>query len=114
MVEQIRSQASTPLTQKTARWYIPFNVAIALPAQLTVLSVVLVPTLIVIWLSLTDWQPTEGIPWNRAETVWFLNYYDLFHDAHFVDAVVRTFFVVRVCVTVELLLAIGLALLFLD
>ena len=96
MVEQIRSQGSTPLTIKTGRWYIPFNVAIALPAQLTVMSVVLVPTLIVIWLSLTDWQPTEGIPWYRAETVWFWNYYDLFHDARFVDAVVRTFFVVGV------------------
>ena len=114
MVEQIRCQVSTPLTTKTGRWHIPFNVAIALPAQLTVLSVVLVPTLIVIWLSLTDWQPTEGIPWYQAETVWFWNYYDLFHDARFVDAVVRTLVIVGVCVTVELLLAMALALLFLD
>ena len=114
MVEQIRSQASTPLTIKTGRWHIPFNVAIALPAQLTVLSVVLVPTLIVIWLSLTDWQPTEGIPWYQAETVWFRNYYDLFHDARFVNAVMRTFLVVGVCMAVEFLLAMGLALLFID
>jgi multiple sugar transport system permease protein len=114
VAEQLRGETDRPLSTKKWRWQIPFNVAIALPAQLTVLSVVLVPTLIVIWLSLTDWQPTEGIPWYQAETVWFWNYYDLFHDARFVDAVVRTFFVVGVCVTVELLLAIGLALLFLD
>ena len=114
MVEQIRSEASAPLAIRMARFHVPFNVAIALPAQLTVLSVVLVPTLIVIWLSVTDWQPTEGIPWYQAETVWFWNYYDLFHDARFVNAVVRTFFVVSVCVAMEFLLAMGLALLFLD
>ena len=114
MVEQIRSQVATPLAMKPRRWQIPFNVAIALPAQLTVMAVVLVPTLIVIWLSLTDWQPTQGIPWYEAETVWFWNYYDLFYDQRFVNAVARTFLVVGVCMAVEFLLALGLALLFLD
>jgi multiple sugar transport system permease protein len=116
MAEQARSPAAAPrLTiAKGSRWQIPFNVAIALPAQLAVLSVVLVPTLIVIWLSLTDWQPTQGIPWYEAETVWFWNYYDLFHDTRFVNSVLRTLFVVGVCMTVEFILAMGLALLFLD
>jgi len=89
-------------------------VAIALPAQLTVLGVVLVPTAIVVWLSLTDWQPTQGIPWYEAEPIWLWNYYDLFHDARFVAAVVRTLLVVVVCMAVEFALAMGLALLFLD
>jgi multiple sugar transport system permease protein len=96
------------------RRLIPFNVAIALPAQLTVLTVVLVPTAIVVWLSFTDWQPTQGIPWYQAEPVWFWNYYDLFHDARFVAAVLRTLLIVAVCVVVEFLLAMSLALLFLD
>lgn len=95
-------------------WRVPFNVALALPAQITVASVVLVPTLIVVWLSLTDWQPTEGIPWYQAGFNWLWNYYDLFHDARFIAAVLRTLFVVVVCMTMEFLLAMGLALLFLD
>lgn len=41
---------------------LPFNVVLVLPAQITVLSVVLVPTAIVIWLALTDWQPTQAVP----------------------------------------------------
>jgi multiple sugar transport system permease protein len=86
----------------------------ALPAQLTVLGVVLVPAVIVIWLSLTDWQPTQGIPWYEAEAIWFWNYYDLFHDARFVAAVFRTLLVVAICMVVEFSLAMGLALLFLD
>jgi multiple sugar transport system permease protein len=95
-------------------WRMPFHVALVLPAQLTVLSIVLIPTLIVIWLAFTDWQPTGGAPWYRADTVWFWNFYDLWYDERFVNAVLRTFFVVVVCVSAELMLALGLALLFLE
>jgi len=115
MAAQARSPAIPRfVTARAFRKLVPFNVAIALPAQLTVLTVVLVPTLIVVWLSLTDWQPTEGIPWYRADLVWFWNYYDLFHDARFVAAVARTLLVVVACMAAEFLLAMGLALLFLD
>jgi multiple sugar transport system permease protein len=115
MVEKARSPAVPRFVMGRAyRRLIPFNVAIALPAQLTVLTVVLVPTLIVVWLSFTDWQPTQGIPWYQADFAWFWNYYDLFHDERFVAAVVRTLLVVTVCIAVEFLLAMGLALLFLD
>lgn len=93
---------------------LPFNVALTLPAQLLILAVVLVPTLMILWLSITDWQPTQGIPWYKAYVVWFGNFRDLFVDHRFTGAVLRTIFVVAVCVTVEFLLALGLALLFLD
>lgn len=93
---------------------IPFNVALVLPAQLTMLAVVLVPTLIVIWLALTDWQPTQAIPWWKAEFIWFWNFYDLWYDERFVNAVVRTIAVVAICLTIELALALGLALLFME
>jgi multiple sugar transport system permease protein len=92
----------------------PFNVALVLPAQLIVLSIVLVPTLMVLWLAITDWQPTQAIPWWKAEPVWLWNFYDLWYDDRFVNAVIRTFFVVAVCIAVELALALSLALLFLD
>ncbi|HXV23085.1 MAG TPA: sugar ABC transporter permease [Alphaproteobacteria bacterium] len=95
-------------------WGIPIGLASVLPAQITVLFVVLMPTLIVIWLSLTDWQPTAGVPWYRAEFIWLWNFYDLWYDERFLNSVVRTVFVVAVCVGIELLLALALALLFLD
>lgn len=100
--------------QPLRRNWIPFNVALVIPAQLIVLSVVLVPTLIILWLAITDWQPTQAIAWWRAEPIWFWNFYDLWYDERFVNAVVRTFFVVVVCISAELLIALGLALLFLD
>lgn len=93
---------------------IPFNVALVLPAQLTIMAVVVVPTLIILWLAITDWQPTQAIPWWRAEPVWLWNFYDLWYDDRFTNALVRTVLVVAVCIGVELALALGLALLFLD
>jgi multiple sugar transport system permease protein len=78
------------------------------------LLVVVVPTLIVVWLSLTDWQPTDNIPWFKAEFSWFWNFSDLLSDERFVGAVLRTLFVVALCVSTELVLAVALALLFLD
>jgi len=93
---------------------VPFNVRLVLPAQLTMLAVVLAPTLIAIWLSLTDWQPTSGVPWYEAELIWHWNFEDLWYDDRFIAAVLRTIFVVGVCVACELVLALALALLFLD
>jgi len=96
------------------RFPISLGTALVLPAQLTMLAVVLVPTLIVFWLALTDWQPTQAIPWWKAEPVWFWNFYDLWFDDRFINALVRTVFVVVVCIAVELSLALALALLFLE
>jgi len=99
---------------RARRVRLPFNVALVLPAQATILSIVLVPTLMVVWLAMTDWQPTQGVPWWKAEPVWFWNFVDLWHDDRFVNAVLRTFFIVAVCIAAELALAIGLALLFVE
>lgn len=104
----------TPPAATARRRLIPFNVALVLPAQLTILAVVLAPTFIVLWLALTDWQPTQAIPWWRAEPVWHWNFVDLWYDDRFVNAVLRTFFVVVACIAVELALAIGLVLLFVE
>jgi len=114
-----RSNASAANLEETPtvaprRFALTLPIALVLPAQLTMLAVVLIPTLIVIWLALTDWQPTQAIPWWRAEFVWFWNFYDLWYDERFINAVLRTLFVVAVCIVVELALALGLALLFLE
>src|SRR5713226_5951046 len=107
--------AAQPRAGRWARRFaIPFNVRLVLPAQLTMLAVVLVPTLIAIWLSLTDWQPTSGVPWYDAELTWFWNFNDLWFDDRFTAALIRTIIVVAACVVAELGIALSLALLFLD
>lgn len=93
---------------------IPLPIALVLPAQLSVMAIVVVPTIILVWLALTDWQPTQAIQWFEAELVWYWNFYDLWYDDRFVNSVFRTLFVVGFCIAVELLLALGLALLFIE
>ena len=93
---------------------LPLKVALILPAQLTLLAVVLVPTLIILWLSVTDWQPTSGVPWYAAEFIGPYNFQDLYFDRRFIDALLRTLAVVGICVGLEFLIALGLALLFLE
>jgi len=105
---------ATGKTAPAKRRLIPFNVALVLPAQLTVLGIVLCPTLIVLWLSITAWQPTSGVPWYEADVVWFWNFYDLYFDERFIKALLRTIVVVAASVALELVIAIGLALLFLE
>jgi multiple sugar transport system permease protein len=105
---------ATGKTAPAKRRLIPFNVALVLPAQLTVLGIVLCPTLIVLWLSITDWQPTSGVPWYQADVIWFWNFYDLYFDERFIKALLRTIVVVAASVALELVIAIGLALLFLE
>jgi multiple sugar transport system permease protein len=103
-----------PRRRRHGKPLLPSRIALVLPAQVIMLLVVAVPTLIVLWLSLTDWQPTDNIPWYKAEFTWFWNFYDLLFDERFVGAVLRTLLVVAVCVSTELCLAMVLALLFLD
>lgn len=93
---------------------LPLRIALILPAQLTLLAVVLVPTLIILWLSVTDWQPTSGVPWYAAEFIGLYNFQDLYFDRRFIEALLRTLAVVGICVGLEFLIALGLALLFLE
>jgi multiple sugar transport system permease protein len=114
-MNEIASPVALPATASApGRQRLPFNVALVLPAQLTLLAVVLLPTLAVLWLSLTDWQPTSGLPWYAAEVIGLYNFQDLYFDQRFVSALLRTLLVVGVCVAAEFAIALGLALLFLD
>lgn len=114
MATQTAGKNASDAKEAGGKRLIPFNVVLVLPAQITVLVVVLCPTLIVLWLSITDWQPTAGIPWYQAEPIWLWNFYDLYYDERYINAFFRTIFVVGVCVALELVIAIGLGLLFMD
>lgn len=89
---------------------------LTLPAQLLVLFIAVFPLLMQVYVSLTDWTPLEGIGWWRAWELWntFANYTDLIEDPRFWGSLWRTAIVMLVCVPVEFLLGLGLALLFVD
>ena len=92
MPRQSLLQLEKPRRRSSEIPRLPLRIALVLPAQVIMLLVVAVPTLIVLWLSLTDWQPTDNIPWFKAEFAWFWNFYDLLFDERFVSAVLQNAF----------------------
>lgn len=89
---------------------------LTLPAQLLVLFIAVFPLLMQLYISLTDWSPLDGTGWWQAYELWnsFANYTDLAVDSRFWDALGRTALVMGICVPVEFLLGLGLAILFMD
>ncbi len=87
---------------------------LTLPTQLLILFIVIFPLLMEIYVSLTDWSPLQGMSWIHAweSWNWFANFTDLITDERFWNAIGRSLEVIIVCVPAELLLGLGLALLF--
>ncbi len=93
---------------------VPLAVWLVIPAQVVLISVVVFPTLMNLWLSLTAWTPTSGVEWWNAPVVWLDNYAELLDDERFLAALTRTLAIVGVSLAVEFVLGMVLALLFVD
>jgi multiple sugar transport system permease protein len=87
-----------------------------LPAQLLLLFIVLFPLGMQIYLSMTDWGPTDGGDWLHAYTSlnFFDNYVTLMSDGELWSSIGRTLVIMAVAVPLEFLFGLGLALLFVD
>jgi len=84
-----------------------------LPGLLVSLLVLVIPLLVALYMSFTDWSPTRG---GLLESNWigFENYTELLYwDNRFVHAVVRTLMISATCLALEFSLGLGLAVLFL-
>ncbi len=88
-----------------------FQLALVAPLQLLLWFLLIVPTLIVIYLSIVAWQPILG-EWTKAPIVWLQNYAKVLADPRFREALGRTVAVVTAAVGLELLFGLALALLF--
>ncbi len=85
---------------------------LALPGQLVSLVVLVVPLLVALYMSFTDWSPTRG-SLLAAPFVGLDNYKELLiYDSRFAEAVGRTLLLSVVCLSLEFLFGLGLAVLF--
>jgi multiple sugar transport system permease protein len=84
-----------------------------LPGQIVSIVVLVVPVLVALYMSFTDWSPTRG-PLLDAQFVGLDNYVELLvYDTRFVEAVIRTLLMSVVCLSLEFALGLSLAVLFL-
>ena len=107
-IHEPASQAAASPGQRTSRWWIPTTALPFLaPVHLLVLGVIVVPAFYVIWLSVTS--STFG----KAPTfVGLANYAHALSDPYFWRALRNTIVVVLIVVHVELVVGLGMALLF--
>jgi multiple sugar transport system permease protein len=85
---------------------------LTLPGQIVSLMVLVVPLLVALYMSFTDWSPTRGSLFD-ASFVGFENYSELLiWDTRFVYSIVRTILISVVCLSLEFVFGLGLAVLF--
>jgi multiple sugar transport system permease protein len=86
---------------------------LAVPGQIVSLIVLVIPLLVALYMSFTDWSPTRG-SLADASFVGLDNYFELLvYDTRFVEAVVRTILFSIVSLSLEFVIRLGLAVLFL-
>jgi multiple sugar transport system permease protein len=87
-----------------------------LPTQILIAFIAVFPLLMQLYISLTDWSPLDGTNWLLAYESWnsFANFVDIVQDARLWASLRRTALIIGICVPIQFLLALGLAVLFVD
>jgi multiple sugar transport system permease protein len=89
-----------------------FGTALIAPMQLTLWFLLIIPTVIVIYLSVVAWEPRMGVDWWNAPFAFLGNYAKVLQDGRFWAAIARSAGIVIAAVGLEFLLGLGLALFF--
>lgn len=88
-------------TQTKRKGKIRVNVIMLLPTNIILLFLIIIPTILVIWFSLVNFQPTFGMSFWEAKFVLLNNYLKIIMDKEFVKAVIRTVYISLICLGVE-------------
>jgi multiple sugar transport system permease protein len=87
-----------------------FGNLLTAPLNLLLTAMLVVPTVVVAWLALVNWQPIFGGLPNAAFSG-IDNFSEVVHDTRFWDALERTLIIGGIALSLELILGFGLALL---
>lgn len=80
-----------------------------LPTNIIILFLIIIPTILVIWFSLVNFQPTFGINFWQSKFVFLDNYFKILMDDEFVKAVIRTVYISLICLGVEFTIGLLIA-----
>lgn len=114
-MDQSVKVVTEPLEPKgrKAPWSFGFGRRLSLPGQIISLAVLVIPLLVALYMSFTDWSPTHGSLRN-ASFVGFDNYAELVvYDRRFLEAVARTLVISVICLSCEFGIGLALAVVFL-
>lgn len=85
------------------------NTVMLLPTNVIILFLIVIPTILVIWLSLINFQPNLGLNFWESKFVFLENYIQILQDKEFLSALVRTIGISVVCLMVEFVIGLLIA-----
>ena len=113
MLESTDPDPTEETPAKNKKKGMKLGTALMLPGQVVSLLVLVMPLLVALYMSFTDWSPTRGSLFD-AGFVGFDNYSELLiWDTRFLFAVLRTLVISVICLSLEFTFGLGLAVLFL-
>lgn len=80
-----------------------------LPTNVIIMFLVVIPTILIIWLSLCNFQPNIQLNFWQSKFIFFRNYIDILKDKEFIYALIRTTAISIVCLGIELTIGLLLA-----
>lgn len=82
-----------------------------IPTNAIMFFLIIIPTILVIWFSLINFQPNLGLNFWQSKFVFLKNYFEILKNKEFIFAVIRTISISVVCLVIEFILGLLLALL---
>ncbi len=80
------------------------------PTNAIMLFLIIIPTILVIWLSLVNFQPNLGINFWQSKFIFLNNYINILKDKEFIYALIRTVGISVVCLGLEFIIGLLIAL----
>lgn len=87
----------------------PINMVMLLPTNAIMLFLIIIPTILVIWFSLINFQPNLGLNFWESKFVFFENYVQILKNKEFLYALARTIGISIVSLVVEFVIGLLIA-----
>ncbi len=88
---------------------IPSNLAMLLPTNAILLFLIIIPTILVLWLSIVNFQPTFGRNFYESEFIFLQNYRKILMDEDFLKSIMRTVLISLIALGFEFVIGLVIA-----
>ena len=88
---------------------IPSNLVMLLPTNAILLFLIIIPTILVIWLSIVNFQPTFGRNFYESEFIFLQNYRKILMDEDFLKSIMRTVLISLIALGLEFVIGLVIA-----
>ncbi|MFA5015347.1 MAG: sugar ABC transporter permease [Actinomycetota bacterium] len=91
------------------KWKLPIGTIMLLPTNVIMFFLIIIPTILVIWFSVINFQPNLGLNFWESRFIFLENYIKIFQDKEFIYALIRTVGISVVCLAIEFTIGLLIA-----